>query len=150
MKKKELLGNFCRPGFAYTNGSVQVLDHDFATHGHGRLIPYGVYDVVRNQGLMLLSVGSDSSALTSDASRRRSERLGRQHYEGAPRVLLLCDRGGSNWYRQLLFKEELYWLADSLEMSIRVTHYPPGCSKYNPSEHRMLCHVTRALKGVIQ
>lgn len=148
-KKKELLGNFFRPGFAYTNGSVQVLDHDFATHGHGRMVPYGVYDVVRNEGLMLLSVGSDSSALASDAIWRWSERLGWQHYEGAPRMLLLCDCGGSNGYRQLLFKEELHWLADSLEMSIRVAHYPPGCSKYNPIEHRMFCHVTRALKGVI-
>ena len=50
-KQKELLGNFFRPGRAYTNGQVHVLDHDFATHGHGRMVPYGVYDVARNEGL---------------------------------------------------------------------------------------------------
>ena len=67
----------------------------------------------------------------------------------APRMLLLCDCGGSNGYRHNVFKEELHYLADDLEMSIRVAHYPPGCSKYNPIEHRMFCHVTRALQGIV-
>lgn len=148
-KKKELLGNFFRPGRAYTNGHVHVLDHDFATHGHGRMVPYGVYDVVRNEGLMLLSVGPDTSQLACDAIRRWWQRLGKQQYAGAKRLLLLCDCGGSNGYRQNLFKEELLDLADDLSLSIRVAHYPPGCSKYNPIEHRMFCHVTRALQGVV-
>ena len=64
-------------------------------------------------------------------------------------MLLLCDCGGSNGYRHNVFKEELHYLADDLEMSIRVAHYPPGCSKYNPIEHRMFCHVTRALQGIV-
>jgi hypothetical protein len=148
-KHKELLGNFFRPGRAYTNGRVHVLDHDFATHGHGRMVPYGVYDVVRNEGLMLLSVGPDTSQLACDAIWRWWQRLGKRHYAGAQRLLLLCDCGGSNGYRQYLFKEELLRLADDLGMSIRVAHYPPGCSKYNPIEHRMFCHVTRALQGVV-
>lgn len=29
-----------------------------------------------------------------------------------------------------------------------MAHYPTGCSKYNPIEHRMFCHVSRALQGV--
>jgi hypothetical protein len=148
-KQKELLGNFFRPGRAYTNGRVHVLDHDFATQGHGRMVPYGVYDVARNEGLMLLSVGPDSSQLACDAIWRWWQRLGKRHYAGARRLLLLCDCGGSNGYRQNLFKEELQRLADDLGMSIRVAHYPPGCSKYNPIEHRMFCHVTRTLQGVV-
>jgi hypothetical protein len=148
-KQKELLGNFFRAGRAYTNGRVHVLDHDFATHGHGRMAPYGVYDVARNEGLMLLSVGPDTSQLACDAIRRWWQRLGKRHYAGAKRLLLLCDCGGSNGYRQYMFKEELLRLAGDLDMSIRVAHYPPGCSKYNPIEHRMFCHVTRALQGVV-
>jgi hypothetical protein len=148
-KQKELLGNFFRRGRAYTNGRVHVLDHDFATHGHGRMVPYGVYDVARNQGLMLLSVGPDTSQLACDAIWRWWQRLGKWHYAGSKRLLLLCDCGGSNGYRQYLFKEELLRLAGDLGMSIRVAHYPPGCSKYNPIEHRMFCHVTRALQGVV-
>lgn len=148
-KKKELLGEFFRPGRAYTDGRVRVLDHDFATHGHGRLVPYGVYDVVRNEGLMFLSVGPDTSELACDAIRSWWRRLGQRIYGRAPRLLLMCDCGGSNGYRQHVFKEELSHLASDLEISIRVAHYPPGCSKYNPIEHRMFCHVTRALQGVI-
>jgi hypothetical protein len=113
------------------------------------MVPYGVYDVVRNEGLMLLSVGPDTSRLACDAIWRWWQRLGKRHYAGARRLLLLCDCGGSNGYRQNLFKEELQTLADDLGISIRVAHYPPGCSKYNPIEHRMFCHVTRALHGVV-
>ena len=148
-KHKELLGNFQRPGRAYTNRRVRVLDHDFATDGEGRLVPYGVYDVALNEGLMLLSVGPDTSALACDAIRRWWQRLGKRYYDGAQRLLLLCDCGGSNGYRQYLFKEELLHLAGDLGLTIRVAHYPPGCSKYNPIEHRMFCHVTRALRGVV-
>ena len=148
-KQKELLGNFFRAGRAYTNGQVHVLDHDFASHGHGRMAPYGVYDVARNEGLMLLSVGPDTSQLACDAIWRWWQRLGKRHYSGAKRLLLLCDCGGSNGYRQHLFKEELLMLAQDLGMSIRVAHYPPGCSKYNPIEHRVFPHVTRACQGVI-
>lgn len=148
-KQKELLGNFFRAGGAYTNGQVHVLDHDFATHGQGRMAPYGVYDVARNEGLMLLSVGPDTSQLACDAIWRWWQRLGKRHYVGAKRLLLLCDCGGSNGYRQYLFKEELKWRAEDLGLSIRVAHYPPGCSKYNPIEHRMFCHVSRALRGVV-
>ena len=148
-KQKELLGNFYRKGRAYTNSRVHVLDHDFATQGHGRMVPYGVYDVARNEGLMYLSVGPDTSQLACDAIWRWWQRLGKRHYAGAKRLLLLCDCGGSNGYRQYLFKEALLELAGDLGMSIRVAHYPPGCSKYNPIEHRMFCHVTRVLRGVV-
>ena len=34
-------------------------------------------------------------------------------------------------------------------MIIRVAHYPPGCSKYNPIEHRLFPHVTRACQGLL-
>ena len=39
-------------------------------------------------------------------------------------------------------------LADDLGIEIRVAHYPPYCSKYNPIEHRLFAHVTRACAGV--
>jgi hypothetical protein len=64
-------------------------------------------------------------------------------------MLVLCDCGGSNGNRQLRFKEDLCYLAADLQMDIQVAHYPPGCSKYNPIEHRMFCHVSRALQAVV-
>jgi hypothetical protein len=148
-KKKELLGNFFRPGRAYTDSVLKVLDHDFVTLGGGRMVPYGIYDTVENEGFMLLGQSADTSELVCDALWRWWQRLGKHRYPYAGGLLLLCDCGGSNGNRQLRFKEDLADLAYDLGRPIEVAHYPPGCSKYNPIEHRMFCHVTRALQGVI-
>jgi hypothetical protein len=147
-KKKEILGEFHRAGQAYTNGRVIVQDHDFVT-SEQRLVPYGVYDVQRNEGLMRLARGSDSCQLARDAIASWWQRLGKRHYEHAPSLLLLCDCGGSNGYRLMRFQQELCALADEMRLDIRVAHYPPGCSKYNPIEHRLFCHVTRSLRAVV-
>jgi hypothetical protein len=148
-KKKEPLGDFFRPGRAYTDNHLRVLDHDFADLGNGRVVPYGIYDVLRNEGFMLLTDTDDTSELVCDAVRRWWKRMGWQHYWHAESLLVLCDCGGSNGYRQNRFKEDLIDLARDLGRPIEVAHYPPGCSKYNPIERRMFCHVTRALQGVV-
>jgi hypothetical protein len=146
-KKKEILGNFFHPGRAFTDGRVIVRDHDFVT-AQQRLVPYGVFDTGRNEGFMYLARGADSSELVCDAVRRWWRRIGRRHYAHARTLLLLCDCGGSNGNRQHRFKQDLCELAAELQRDIQVAHYPPGCSKYNPIEHRLFCHVTRALQGV--
>lgn len=148
-KKKELLGDFFRPGQAYANGPPQVNDHDFPSYSQGKLVPYGVYDVARNEALMYLSLGADTSEMACDAIRRWWQRCGHKHYAAAGGLLLLCDCGGSNGYRQYVFKEPLSRLARRLELPVRVAHDPPGCSKYNPIEHRLFCHVTRAMQAAV-
>ena len=74
---------------------------------------------------------------------------GQERYPRASSILLLCDGGGSNSASQYLFKEDLQKLVDRLDIEIRVAHYPPYCSKYNPIEHRLFPHLTRACQGVI-
>ena len=147
-KKKEILGNFHHPGRAITDGLVRVNDHDFVT-AEQRLVPYGVYDVLRNEGFLYLARGADTSELACDAIRRWWQRLGRARHWGVSRLLVLCDCGGSNGNRQHRFKEQVCYLARDLRCDIQVAHYPPGCSKYNPIEHRLFCHVSRALQAVI-
>lgn len=147
-KKKEILGDFFHPGRAITDGRVRVNDHDFVT-AEQRLVPYGVYDVRRNEALMYLARGADTSELACDAIRHWWKRLGYEHYWLAPQLLLLCDCGGSNGSRQYVFKEQLCRLARDLRCDIQVAHYPPGCSKYNPIEHRLFCHVSRAIQAVV-
>lgn len=148
-KKKELLGDFFRPGYGRTDGLVRVFDHDFPGFSSGKVIPYGVYDLAANEGFMLLATGSDTGELACDAIRRWWYRLGQDRYEGVPQLLVLADSGGSNGYRVSLFRERLCHLARCLGVSIRVAHLPPYCSKYNPIDHRLFCHLSRSLRGVI-
>lgn len=148
-KKKELLGTFHRAGTAWTNGRVRAWDHDFPSSAWGKVIPYGVYDLSRNESLVYLAQGADTGHLAVDAVRRWWHRLGKWNYPADAPLLLLADCGGSNGYRVPLFREHLQLLANGLNKVIRVCHLPPYCSKYNPIDHRLFCHVTRSLKSVM-
>jgi hypothetical protein len=146
-KKKELLGSYARDGQAWTDGQLRAFDHDFPSYSEGKVIPYGVYDTVRNEALVHLATGSDTGELAADALRRWWFRLGKRSYEGVGGMLVLADCGGSNGYRVALYREQLGLLATRLGIDIRVAHLPPYCSKYNPIDHRLFCHLSRALCG---
>jgi Rhodopirellula transposase DDE domain len=148
-KKKELIGDFYREGRIDTQATIEVNDHDFGSMGSGTVIPRGIYDVGRNEGFVHLNASHDTSELACDSLAAWWEDHGRAAYPGAPKLLVLCDGGGSNGASRYVFKEELQKLADRLGIEIRVAHYPPYCSKYNPIEHRLFPHVTRACRGVI-
>jgi len=148
-KKKELLGDFYREGTIDAQATIATNDHDFGSTGSGVVIPHGVYDVGRNRGYLHLNTSHDTSELACDSIAAWWEEHGRADYPGARKILVLCDGGGSNSATRYIFKEELQKLADRLGVEIRVAHYPPYCSKYNPIEHRLFPHVTRACRGVI-
>lgn len=148
-KKKEHIGNFYREGRLYTKEPIRVNDHDFPSAAEGVVLPHGIYDVARNQGHVNLGVSHDTSEFACDSIARWWREQGRRHYPQATRLLMLCDGGGSNSANRHVFKEELQKLADRLDLEIRVAHYPPYCSKYNPIEHRLFPHVTRACQGVV-
>jgi Rhodopirellula transposase DDE domain len=148
-KKKELLGDFYRDGQIDTQETIEVNDHDFGSAGSGVVIPHGVYDIGRNQGFLHLNTSHDTSELACDSIATWWEQHGRIDYPRAKKLLVLCDGGGSNSATRYVFKEELQNLANQLGIEIRIAHYPPYCSKYNPIEHRLFPHVTRACRGVI-
>ena len=148
-KKKELLGDFYREGTIDTQETIETNDHDFGSAGTGKVIPHGIYDVGRNQGYIHLNTSHDTSELACDSIAAWWEEHGRPAYPRAKKLLVLCDGGGSNSASQYVFKEDLQKLANRLGLEIRVAHYPPYCSKYNPIEHRLFPHVTRACRGVI-
>ncbi len=148
-KKKELLGNFARDGKIDTQATIETNDHDFASAGAGKVIPHGLYDVGKNQAFVNLNTSHDTSELACDSLAAWWDQQGRTDYPQAKKLLLLCDGGGSNSASMYLFKEDLQNLANRLGLEIRVAHYPPYCSKYNPIEHRLFPHVTRACRGVI-
>jgi hypothetical protein len=148
-KKKELLGNFFRAGRAYTQQIVETLDHDFPSLASGVLYPHGLYDLQHNHGHLNGGTSHDTSAFACDSIAYWWEQFGRAHYPQATSLLLLCDGGGSNAANRYVFKYGLEQLADRIGLEIRVCHYPPYESKYNPIEHRFFPHVSRACEGVI-
>ena len=148
-KKKELLGDFHRDGVIDTQETIEVNDHDFGSMGSGKVIPHGVYDVGRNQGFLHLNTSHATSELACDSIASWWEHHGRREYHGAKKILVLCDGGGSNSATRYVFKEGLQNLANRLGIEIRIAHYPPYCSKYNPIKRRLFPHVTRACRGVI-
>jgi hypothetical protein len=148
-KKKELLGNFHRPGQTFTQQTVETYDHDFGSAGQGKLIPHGIYDLANQHAHITLNVSHDTGELCCDSIAAWWEQYGRAAYPRSRRLLILCDGGGSNSATQYLFKEDLQRLADRLGLELRVAHYPPYCSKHNPIEHRVFPHITRACQGVI-
>ena len=148
-KKKELLGDFYRDGKIDTQETIETNDHDFGSAGSGVVIPHGLYDVGKNEGFINLNTSHDTSELACDSLAAWWDQHGRADYPQAKKLLVLCDGGGSNSASMYLFKEDLQKLANRLGIEIRVAHYPPYCSKYNPIEHRLFPHLTRACRGVI-
>lgn len=147
-KRREMLGNYARPGRVLSSGRLPAWDHDFPTHSPGVVIPHGIFDLQLNEGYMHLGTSHDTSEFAADALLDWWWSYGRQRYPKAEDLLLLCDSGGSNSYRRLVFKEELQRVADLSGLRIRVAHYPAGCSKYNPIEHRLFPHITRECQGI--
>lgn len=148
-KKKELLGNFHRPGPTYNEQTIETFDHDFSSAGQGKLIPHGIYDLAGQHAHINLNTSHDTGELCCDSIALWWEQHGRAAYPQTKRLLILCDGGGSNSATQYLFKEDLQRLANRLGLELRVAHYPPYCSKHNPIEHRVFPHITRACQGVI-
>ena len=148
-KKKEYLGNFYREGHLYTLEQLLTYDHDFTSFAQGVIIPHALYDLKQNVGYINLGTSKETSEFACDCLRNWWSHQGQYDYPQATSILLLCDGGGSNSSRHYIFKQDLQQLVDEIGIDIRIAHYPPYTSKYNPVEHRLFPHITRACQGVI-
>jgi len=149
-KKKETLGKKANVGKEYRpkDEPLEVDTHDFPDKKLGKAIPYGVYDIDSNEAWVSVGISRDTGEFAVEAIRRWWRRLGKKRYAKPKRLLITADCGGSNGYRNRLWKYELQRLADQTGMIIEVFHYPPGTSKWNKIEHRLFCHITRNWRGV--
>jgi len=146
-KKREMVGNFKNPGRCWRQESYQVLDHDFRKDAVGIALSYGIYDVHRNVGFVVIGTSHETAAFAVAAIRRWWLQVGQQHYPNAKRLLIEADGGGSNGSRPAAWKWELQKLADELSMIICVSHLPPGTSKWNLIEHRMFSLISENWSG---
>lgn len=148
-KSKELLGLFHRNGHYFAQRHRLVNDHDFKNQAQGIVVPHGIYDVGDNFGYITLGASKDTSEFVCDNIRNVWQTHLQWKYPDANSVLILCDGGGSNNSRHYIVKQDFYQLAQDLEINIIVAHYPPYCSKYNPIEHRLFCHLHQSWEGAI-
>jgi Rhodopirellula transposase DDE domain len=147
-KKKELIGDFKQPGRTWTREPIPVNIHDFLQDSLGRAVPYGVYDVLNNRGMVLVGTSADTPAFAVDAIAHWWQRDGQFSFATADRLLILADAGGSNSCRARLWKERLQAvLCDRLKLQVTVCHYPTGCSKWNPIEHRLFSFISSNCAG---
>ena len=133
----------------FGQAAQKVYDHDFVSLAEGVAIPHGLYDVEKNIGYIHIGTSKETSEFACDSIRKWWEEHGKQLYPLATSILLICDGGGSNSARTYLFKQELQKLVNEIGIEIRIAHYPPYTSKYNPIEHRLFPHITRSCQGVI-
>ena len=147
-KKKELIGNFKANGRSWCKDAREVSKYRFASMAQCVAVPYGIYDLAANRGYMFVGTSTDSPEFAVTAIRKWWSDFGCRVYASATRVLILADGGGSNGARSRAWKKQLQTqLSDGLKLEVTVSHYPPGCSKYNPVERRLFSPVSMNWQG---
>jgi hypothetical protein len=148
-KKKELVGNFKNAGQEWhpIDCPPAVKVHDFVDEALGKAIPYGVYDLAANQALVTVGTDHDTAEFAVQSIRNWWWSMGQPLYPQATQLYVTADGGGSNGSRNRLWKVELQDLADETGLTISVSHFPPGTSKWNKIEHRLFCHITQNWRG---
>ena len=136
-KKRELVGVFKNSGRTWRRTPRDVNIYDFPSEADAVAIPYGIYDVTRGDGFVVVGTSHNTPAFAANAVCTWWRLAGRSAHPGAQELLILADSGGSNGARAFAWKSGLQQFANKTGLRIRVAHYPPGASKWNPVEHRL-------------
>jgi hypothetical protein len=148
-KKKENVGNFRNEGTTYQKEPIRTNDHDFASDATGKAIPYGIFDDVANRGSVFIGTSRDTPAFSVDCIEKWWKYEGQKRYPHADTILVLADSGGSNRPNSNVWKKKMHdQLCCKYGIKVRVCHYAPGSSKWNPIEHRLFCEIQKNWKGI--
>jgi len=148
-KKKELVGNFKNNGRRWMKkGKAEIVNvYDFECLAKGKAIPYGIYEVLKNNGFVNVGISHDTSEFAVESIRQWWKNIGKKNYPNARELLICADGGGSNASRSRLWKFYLQKFANKTGIKITVCHYPPGTSKWNKIEHKMFSFISMNWKG---
>jgi hypothetical protein len=147
-KKKELIGNFRRPGRSWCKDAPEVDEHGFASAAEGVAVPFGVYDVARNHGFVAVGLSHNTPEFAVSNIAFWWKTVGRVVYPDAGHILILADGGGANGSRCKAWKLNLQKnLCNPFSLTVTVCHYPPDCSKWNPVEHRLFSEISKNWDG---
>jgi len=147
-KKKELVGNFKNTGRVWSLKPTPVNDHDFRSEAQGMANPYGIFDLLANQGSVFVGTSHDTPEFAAGNVAQWWRDSGRRNYSDASELLILADSGGSNGARVRAWKYALQeQVADRFDLEVTVCHYPTGASKWNPIEHRLFSEISKHWAG---
>ena len=148
-KKRELVGDFKAVGreLAPKGRPVEVRTHDFKDKKLGHAIPYGILDLIRDEGWVNVGIDSNTAQFAAASIQGWWEQLGSKRYPQAKTLTITADCGGSNGNRLRLWKTELQRLADTTGLTIELCHFPPGTSKWNKIEHRLFSFISQNWRG---
>src|SRR3989338_6139901 len=148
-KKKELVGNFKNTGRRWLKkGQAEMVNiYDFEYLAKGKAIPYGIYEIINNNGFVNVGISHDTSEFAVESIRKWWKVLGKKNYPEAKSLLICADGGGSNASRSRLWKYYLQKLTNETKLKITVCHYPPGTSKWNKIEHKMFSFISMNWRG---
>jgi transposase len=147
-KKKELIGNFKHPGKTWCRRPREVNEHDYASQAECLAVPFGIYDVAKNTGYVIVGMSHNTSEFAVSSISRWWEDEGRIVYPGMSQLLILADGGGGNGSRSKAWRWNLQEkICNAYRLTVTVCHYPPGCSKWNPVEHRLFSQITNNWAG---
>lgn len=148
-KKKENVGDYKNIGreYALKGRPIETKTHDFPNKKLGKAAPYGVYDLMHNKGWVNIGISHDTAEFAVNTIRTWWRKMGKPLYKNAEKILITADCGGSNGYRNRLWKWELQRLANEIKKEIHVRHFPPGTSKWNKIEHKMFSFITKNWRG---
>jgi len=147
--KKELVGNFKNPGREWRpeGDPEKVRIHDFPIKNLGKVTPHGIYDLEQNHGWITVGVDHDTAEFAVSSIRKWWQKKGSQRYSHARKLTITADCGGSNGYRNRLWKYELQKFANTTGLVVQVHHFPPGTSKWNKIEHKLFSFISQNWRG---
>lgn len=148
-KKKELIGDYKNGGREWhpKGEPERVQVHDFIDPELGKAIPYGVYDIGRDEGWVSVGIDHDTAQFAVSSITQWWKAMGSKVYPDATRIMITADSGGSNASKSRLWKLELQDFADITGLDVTVAHFPPGTSKWNKIEHRLFSHISMNWRG---
>ena len=148
-KKKELVGNFKNSGRRWMKkGKAEIVNvYDFESLAKGKAIPYGIYEIIKNNGFVNVGISHDTAEFAVESIKQWWKNIGKRNYPKTRGLLICADSGGSNANRSRLWKFYLQKFADKTKLKITVCHFPPGTSKWNKIEHKMFSFISMNWKG---
>jgi hypothetical protein len=147
-KKEQIGGNLYRDGSVYCTQAIEASDHDYPYLADIKIAPHGIYDMKQNKAFINIGTSTETAEFICDSLKNWWSNYGKNAYPKANEILIFCDAGGANSYRHHIFKVELQQLANEINMNLKIAHYPPYTSKWNPIEHKVFPHITRAMAGI--